>query len=73
MVVNWYKFFSKDKKSIYNKSLEQINHYRDLVYKKRNFFLIMQVIILAGGLGTRLAEYTKPYLSPWLKFWVCQL
>jgi CDP-glucose 4,6-dehydratase len=38
MVVNWYKFFSKDKKSIYNKSLEQINHYRDLVYKKRNFF-----------------------------------
>ena len=38
MVVNWYKFFSKDKKSIYNKSLEQINHYRDLVYKKETSF-----------------------------------
>ena len=34
MVVNWYKFFNKDKKRIYYKSLEQINYYRDKVFKK---------------------------------------
>ncbi len=38
MLVDWYKFYNKNKNSTYEKSLEQINIYRNLIFKKKDFF-----------------------------------
>ena len=56
LVSEWYKHFysTKSKRIISN---EQINFYEKLINKKKT----MKVVILAGGLGSRLSEYTKSF------------
>ena len=52
-LVDWYKHFKKNKNLTYKISLDQIK----LFQKKK--LIMTKVVILAGGLGTRLSEYTK--------------
>ena len=40
---------------------------KDLLKVKRFFFKKMKVVILAGGLGTRISEYTKTIPKPMIK------
>ena len=35
MLVEWYQFYNKNKKYTITKSIEQINVYRNLVFKKK--------------------------------------
>ena len=64
LTVEWYKQYSMNKKSISKKTLEQINFYTKILKRKK---ISMKVVILAGGMGTRLQEYTKTIPKPMVK------
>ena len=40
---------------------------KNLLKIKKDFFKVMKVVILAGGLGTRISEYTKVIPKPMIK------
>ena len=54
-------FILKIKKNIKLKSLTQIKDFEKLLKK------VMKVVILAGGLGSRLSEYTKLIPKPMVR------
>ena len=58
---NWYKYFYSKKQNIEDISILQLNYFNKLMKK------IMKVVILAGGLGTRLSKYTKTIPKPMVK------
>ena len=59
LTINWYKSFSL-KVKIKQKILEEIKYLKTI----RKY---MKVVILAGGLGSRLSEYTKLIPKPMVK------
>ena len=55
LTAEWYQSFYSEKSRIRELSLRQIEDYKKNLLKIFN----MKVVILAGGLGTRISEYTK--------------
>ena len=60
MVARWYRNFYRDDKKALNYTKLQISQFEELVKKENK----MKVVILAGGLGTRLSEYTHSIPKP---------
>ena len=55
----WYKEFYEKKQDTYDLSLNQIKKISKFIE-----VIYMKVVILAGGLGTRISEYTKSIPKP---------
>ena len=63
IVVDWYKNHKDKKININDFSFKQIEEYeKSLTLSKIK--IVMKVVILAGGFGTRLSEYTKSIPKP---------
>ena len=62
LTTNWYKTFYTNSQEIKKLSIDQIKFYEKFNEKQN-----MKVVILAGGFGTRLSEYTNIIPKPMIK------
>ena len=65
LTAEWYKNYYENKLNISHFSSKQIYFYEKCI--KREIEDRMKVVILAGGRGTRISEYTKSIPKPMVK------